>query len=70
MDYPFKSAYKLAQQMRKLRAETEQNCYSEYNPNADSQRAELVRVIDWAAFNEVINQLELLHNDKYVYLKK
>jgi hypothetical protein len=60
-NYPAKSAFKLAQQMRKFRAQTEENALSETNPNADNDRREVVRQMDWYAFSQVIDYLEFTH---------
>lgn len=51
-------AWNLAQKMRKFRAQTEQTQYSETNPNVDQLRVEVVRQIDWAAFDKIIGHLE------------
>lgn len=63
-NYPAKSAKGLAIKMRQFRAKTENTAYSELNPNADSDRVEVVRNIDWAAFDTIINQLEFVYNSK------
>lgn len=57
-NYPKKEAFNLAKKMRQFRAKTEETASSEVNVNADQHRAEVVRQIDWTAFNDVINQLE------------
>lgn len=66
-DYPKKAAYKLAVDMQKFLARTEETAHSEINPRADQDRAEVVRQIDWAAFNKVIKQLSFcyLQDKKY-----
>jgi len=58
MDYPIKQAAKLANDLKKFRAMSEQDIYSELNVNAQEQMREVVRQIDWTAFNTIINQLE------------
>lgn len=64
-NHPKKTAYKIAQDMKRLRARTEETAYSETNPEADQDRAEVVRQIDWNLFNEMIKQLEFAYlNDK------
>lgn len=57
-NYPKKSAYQLAQKMREFLTKTEETAHSEINVNADSDRSEVVRQINWSAFNEVIRGLE------------
>jgi len=52
---PKLQAFKLANKLRKFRAQTE----IEAANNKDHERSEVVRVIDWYAYNELINQLEL-----------
>lgn len=66
-NYPTKSAYKLATQMKHFRARTEEIAYSEINNNAENDRKEVVRQIDWTAFNEVIAQLEFCYNQQKKY---
>lgn len=63
-NYPFRSAFKLAKQMRELRAKTEETAYSETNHQADLNRAELVRQIDWRMYQEVIDQLEFCYKQQ------
>lgn len=58
---PAKEAFNLAQKMRKFRNQTEETARSEENPNVDSERAEVVRQIDWEAFNKVIEQLQFVY---------
>lgn len=65
-NYPKKAAYALAVSMRRFRAKTEEMAHSEYNHRCDEDRVEVVRQIDWKAFNEVIEQLEF----SYLQLKK
>lgn len=65
-NYPKKSAYALAVAMKRFRAKTEETAHSEYNYRAEQDRIEVVRQIDWSAFNEVIKQLEF----EYLQLKK
>lgn len=66
-NYPKKTAYKLAQQMKKFLARTEETAHSKVNNQADHDRTEVVRQIDWQAFNKVIEQLEFCykHDKKY-----
>lgn len=66
-NHPKKSAYKLAQQMKQFLTRTEETAYSETNPQADHDRTEVVRQIDWQAFNKIIEQLEFCykHDKKY-----
>lgn len=58
---PAKEAFNLAQKMRKFRQQTEETARNEENPNADRERAEVVRQIDWEAFNKVIEQLQFVY---------
>lgn len=60
-NYPQKHAYMLAQQLKRLRAKSEEYVHSEINPLADQQMRELVRVIDWSAFDSLVKQMELLY---------
>lgn len=57
-NYPKKSAYMLGRDMRRFLHQTENTAYSELNNNADADRVEVIRQIDWAAFNQIVNQLE------------
>lgn len=58
---PKKQAWQLAQQLRKFRAKTEETAPTF---NADAERMEVVREIDWTAYNSVIEQLEFLYKNK------
>lgn len=58
---PAKEAFNLAMKMKKFRAMTEETARNEFNPNVDSERAEVVRQIDWNAFNEVVKQLQFVY---------
>lgn len=63
-NYPAKTAFSLAKKMRKFRAKTEATALSDLNHKAEDERCEVVRQIDWAAFNEVIKQLEFTYTNK------
>lgn len=64
MNYPDKTAYMIAQKLRKFRAESEQFISSEINVNADEQMRNVVRQIDWKAYNDIINQLEFTYKQR------
>jgi hypothetical protein len=66
-NYPDKSAYWLAAQMKKFRARTEETAYSEMNAYADHDRREVVRQIDWDAYDKVISQLEFTYLQRKKY---
>lgn len=53
--------------MKKFRAKTEEIALSELNPYAEADRREVVRQIDWAAFSEVISQLEFTYDHRKKY---
>lgn len=57
-NYPKKSAFALGAKMRAFLIQTENAATSEVNVNADHDRAEVVRQIDWGKFNDIINQLQ------------
>lgn len=65
--YPKETAYKIGEQLKNFRARTEETAFSEYNLNADHDRSEVVRQIDWAAFDKIIEQLQFnyLMDKKY-----
>lgn len=60
LENPFKEAARLAKKMREFRARTEKTARSEDNINAEGQIVELVKIINWSEFNNIINQLELM----------
>lgn len=61
-NYPKRVAFILGTKMKQFRARTEDHAYSEVNPYAEEHRVEVVRQIDWEAFDKVIKQLQFLHN--------
>ena len=61
-NYPDASAKKLANQLKKFRARTEETAYSETNPHADNDRKEVVRQINWSIYSELIQQLEFTYD--------
>lgn len=61
---PAKEAFNLAAKLKEFRAKTEITAYSETNQNAEQERRDVVRQIDWAAFNEIVNQLEFTYKHK------
>lgn len=62
-NYPYKRAFLLAREMRRFLSQTETTAYSETNPEADLDRVELVRQIDWAKFADVMEQLEYCYKN-------
>ncbi len=69
-NYPDITAKKLASQMRQFLAQTENTAHSEVNPYAENDRVEVVRSIDWSAFNTVIEQLEITYTHRKQYGRK
>ncbi len=62
-NFPKKTAASLAKKMREFRARTEETATSEVNPNAEYHRVEVVRQIDWSAFDKLIDELEFCHKN-------
>ena len=50
--------------LKKFRARTEQTSHSEINPHADMDRIEIVRRIDWHAYDELVKQLEFTYDQR------
>lgn len=64
MSFPINDAKRLAIQMRTFLAATEEHANTERNSRAEEQRCEVVRLIDWQAFNTVIEDLEFIHENE------
>ena len=58
---PAKEAFNLAAKLKQFRAKTEETAETF---EAEIQRVEVVRQIDWAEFNKVIEQLEFTYKHK------
>ncbi|UOF80761.1 hypothetical protein [Microviridae sp.] len=63
-NYPDKTAKSLAVQLKKFRARTEKTAYSEVNPHAESDRIEVIKKVDWDAYNALIDQLEFTYDKR------
>jgi len=61
IDNPKKMAYQLGKRLSDFRKWSEDIITSESNPNANEDMREVVRQIDWNAYNDIINQLEFCH---------